>query len=129
MYCLFTLNIIVCTQLTIPVQTIFNITKEKTALLIPNAIQIHATNQEKYGFSSLMNRDVTFAVIKMVWDNSRASQVGPVQQAHFAAHKTVLVYHCVTAVRPAVVCICLFKSAKVVQFCALVTWGVMFMLE
>ncbi|KAL5499937.1 hypothetical protein EMCRGX_G011411 [Ephydatia muelleri] len=62
------------TLLTIPVQTIFNITKEKTALLIPNAIQIHATNQEKYGFSSLMNRDVTFAVIKMVWDNSRASQ-------------------------------------------------------
>lgn len=62
-----------CTQLTIPVQTIFNITKEKTALLIPNAIQIHATNQEKYGFSSLMNRDVTYAVIKMVWDNSRSS--------------------------------------------------------
>lgn len=61
------------TLLTIPFRTVTSITKERTALLIPNAIQI-ATTVEKYGFSSFIQRDITYNVIFKVWQNSLLDQ-------------------------------------------------------
>lgn len=62
------------TQLTIPFQSVEAITKEKTALVIPNAIQI-STSADKYGFSSLVNRDITYNVIFKCWQNSLLDHV------------------------------------------------------
>ena len=62
-------------QLTIPFQSVEAITKEKTALVIPNAIQI-STSADKYGFSSLVNRDITYNVIFKCWQNSLLDHVG-----------------------------------------------------
>jgi hypothetical protein len=50
------------------------ITKEKTVLVIPNAIQVAVTN-DKYGFTSLVNRDVTYTIIFKCWQNSLLDQV------------------------------------------------------
>ena len=61
-------------QLTIPFQSVEAITKEKTALVIPNAIQI-STSADKYGFSSLVNRDITYNVIFKCWQNSLLDHV------------------------------------------------------
>ena len=61
-------------QITIPFRSVRAITKEKTALVIPNAIQI-SVSSEKYGFSSLVNRDVTFNIIFKCWQNNLLDQV------------------------------------------------------
>ena len=61
-------------QLTIPFQSVEAITKEKTTLVIPNAIQI-STSADKYGFSSLVNRDITYNVIFKCWQNSLLDHV------------------------------------------------------
>ena len=61
-------------QLTIPFQSVQAITKEKTALVIPNAIQI-STSADRYGFSSLVNRDVTYNIVFKCWQNHLLNQV------------------------------------------------------
>ncbi|KAK2164826.1 hypothetical protein LSH36_58g08022 [Paralvinella palmiformis] len=53
-------------QLAIPVSEVLNITREKTALIIPNAIGI-LTNKDKYVFGSLMSRDSTYRLMCNVW--------------------------------------------------------------
>ncbi len=62
-------------QLTIPFLSVQAITKEKTALVIPNAIQI-STTTDKYGFSSLGNRDMTYKIVFKCWQNVLVEQVG-----------------------------------------------------
>jgi hypothetical protein len=57
------------TLLTIPFMSVMAITKERTAFVFPNAIQINTT-AEKYGFSSLMSRDAAYNVLFKVWQNS-----------------------------------------------------------
>jgi len=49
----------------IPCKDIVKITKEKTALVIPNAIQVY-TRDEKYYFTSFAARDKTFLVLDRV---------------------------------------------------------------
>eukprot|EP01137_Pigoraptor_chileana_P029953 Opistho-2@15900 len=49
------------------------ITKERTALFIPNAIQI-TTREAKYTFSSFISRDQTYANIWRVWRTARQEQ-------------------------------------------------------
>ena len=44
-------------------------TKEKTALVIPNAVQI-CTGTEKYFFTSFTARDKTHVVMFRLWQNS-----------------------------------------------------------
>ena len=44
-------------------------TKEKTAYVFPNAIQI-TTNSDKYTFSSFIQRDTSYQVIFRLWQNS-----------------------------------------------------------
>jgi len=54
------------TLLTIEVKKIAGIKKEKTALVINNAISI-STHEEKYFFSSFMSRDSAYAHMMRVW--------------------------------------------------------------
>ena len=61
-------------QLTIPFVGVTAITKERTAYVFPNAVQI-TTSSEKYGFSSLISRDITYNVLFKVWQNSLLNEV------------------------------------------------------
>nr|XP_022324315.1 GRAM domain-containing protein 1B-like isoform X4 [Crassostrea virginica] len=61
------------TLLAIPCKEITSITKEKTARVIPNAIQI-TTEREKYFFTSLANRDKTYMMLFRVWQNALIGQ-------------------------------------------------------
>ncbi|XP_061394630.1 protein Aster-B [Musca vetustissima] len=57
------------TCLVIKWKDVTSITKEKTALVIPNAISI-ATVTENYFFSSFTTRDKTFLILFRVWQNT-----------------------------------------------------------
>ncbi|CAI8027733.1 Protein Aster-B [Geodia barretti] len=57
------------TLLTIPFSKVTAITKERTAFVFPNAVQV-TTTADKYTFSSLMSRDITYNVLFKVWQNS-----------------------------------------------------------
>lgn len=61
------------TLLAIPCKEITSVTKEKTARVIPNAIQI-TTDKEKYFFTSLANRDKTYMMLFRVWQNALLGQ-------------------------------------------------------
>ncbi|ELU02376.1 hypothetical protein CAPTEDRAFT_205928 [Capitella teleta] len=53
-------------QIVIPINTVVNLTRERTAFIIPNAIGI-VTNEDKFVFGSLMSRDNTFRTMWNVW--------------------------------------------------------------
>ncbi|KAF2903329.1 hypothetical protein ILUMI_02855 [Ignelater luminosus] len=57
------------TNVTIKWKEVSAITKEKTALVIPNAILI-CTKNEKYFFTSFAARDKTFLMLFRVWQNA-----------------------------------------------------------
>ena len=59
-------------KLIIPFANVTAVTKERTALVIPNAITISA-NGAKYGFSSFVARDIVHTVLMLIWQNSRSS--------------------------------------------------------
>lgn len=61
-------------QLTIRCKDIVKVTKEKTARVIPNAIQI-CTKDDKYFFTSFGARDKTFLMLERVWKNGITDQV------------------------------------------------------
>lgn len=61
-------------QLTIRCDNIKAITKEKTARVIPNAVQI-LTENEKYFFTSFASRDKAFLMLFRVWQNALMDQV------------------------------------------------------
>jgi hypothetical protein len=46
------------------------INKSRTALLFPNAVEIHTQTNTKYGFSTLLSRDTTYTVLFKVWQNA-----------------------------------------------------------
>lgn len=54
-----------------------SITKERTARVIPNAIQIQ-TRDEKYFFTSFSARDKTFIMVFRIWQFALLNQVGAV---------------------------------------------------
>ncbi|KAJ8911617.1 hypothetical protein NQ315_017127, partial [Exocentrus adspersus] len=60
------------TKLLIPVLTVENITKEKTARIIPNAVGI-ATSEDKHVFGSLMSRDNTLQYMRTVWQKAKSA--------------------------------------------------------
>lgn len=64
------------TLLTIPCREITAITKEKTARVIPNAIQI-TTSTEKYFFTSFGTRDKTYMMLFRIWQNVLMEQPMP----------------------------------------------------
>ena len=49
-------------------------TKEKTALVIPNAIQIN-TDGEKHFFTTFATRDKTYLMLFRIWQNALMEQV------------------------------------------------------
>ncbi|XP_035382003.1 protein Aster-A isoform X2 [Electrophorus electricus] len=57
------------TTITIPLREVTNLTKEKTAKLIPNAIQI-STDQDKHFFTSFGARDRSYMMIFRLWQNA-----------------------------------------------------------
>ncbi|XP_037959633.1 protein Aster-B-like isoform X2 [Teleopsis dalmanni] len=57
------------TYLSINWKDVTSITKEKTALVIPNAISI-CTNKEKYFFATFTTRDKAFLMLFRVWQNT-----------------------------------------------------------
>ena len=61
-------------QLTITAKEITAVTKEKTARVIPNAIQI-TTNKDKYFFTSFGARDKTYLMLFRIWQNALLDQV------------------------------------------------------
>ena len=61
-------------QLAIACKDITAITKERTARVIPNAIQI-TTTTEKYFFTSYGARDKTYMMLFRIWQNNLMEQV------------------------------------------------------
>ena len=61
-------------QLTVRYKDITAITKERTARVIPNAIQI-CTRDEKYFLTSFGARDKTYVMLFRVWQNALLEQV------------------------------------------------------
>lgn len=61
------------TVLTITAKEISAVTKEKTARVIPNAIQI-TTNKDKYFFTSFGARDKTYLMLFRIWQNALLDQ-------------------------------------------------------
>lgn len=59
----------------LPVKDIVSITKEKTARVIPNAIQIvYSESHERFFFTSFASRERTFAILRKIWENCRNHQ-------------------------------------------------------
>jgi len=53
---------------------VVSLTKEKTALVIPNAIQVH-TAKDKHFFTSFVARDKTFLMLHRLWQAELNEQV------------------------------------------------------
>ncbi|XP_066147420.1 GRAM domain-containing protein 2B-like isoform X1 [Euwallacea fornicatus] len=64
------------TKLLIPILSVEEITKEKTARIIPNAVGI-TTGEYKHIFGSLMSRDNTLAYMKTVWEKAKSEETLP----------------------------------------------------
>ena len=61
-------------QMQIQIKDIVQITKEKTALVFSNALQI-STKDEKYFITSLNSRDKTYLILSHLWQNIQNDQV------------------------------------------------------
>ncbi|VDP59300.1 unnamed protein product [Schistosoma curassoni] len=65
-----------CYTIFLAVNEIVAITKEKTARVIPNAIQIlYSKNHERFFFTSFASRERSYAILRKVWENCRNHQV------------------------------------------------------
>ncbi|KAJ8934330.1 hypothetical protein NQ314_013371, partial [Rhamnusium bicolor] len=67
------------TNVTLKWRDVASITKEKTALVIPNAVLI-STKLEKYFFTSFVARDKTYLMLFRVWQNALMDQQMPAQE-------------------------------------------------
>ncbi|KAG5892812.1 Protein Aster-B [Gonioctena quinquepunctata] len=56
----------------IPILTVEDITKEKTARIIPNAVGV-STCEDKHVFGSLMSRDNTLVFMRTVWEKAKTA--------------------------------------------------------
>uniref|UniRef100_A0A3Q2FPS1 GRAM domain-containing protein 1A-like n=1 Tax=Cyprinodon variegatus TaxID=28743 RepID=A0A3Q2FPS1_CYPVA len=57
-------------QITIQLKDVTSMTKEKTAKLIPNAIQINTENEKQHFFTSFGARERSFMMIFRLWQNA-----------------------------------------------------------
>ena len=62
-------------QLSIPLRDVIAVTKEKTALVIPNAIQVTTAAKEKHFFTSFAARDKAYNMVYKVWQINVREQV------------------------------------------------------
>ena len=63
------------TSLCLKFKDIVGITREKTAKVIPNAIEIRSNKNEKYFFASFATRDKTYTMIIKLWQTALIDQV------------------------------------------------------
>jgi hypothetical protein len=63
------------TSLCLKLKDIVAITREKTAKVIPNAIEVRSNKNEKYFFASFATRDKTYSMIVKLWQNVLIDQV------------------------------------------------------
>ncbi|CDW52807.1 GRAM domain containing protein [Trichuris trichiura] len=63
------------TMVTLRYKDIVNITKERTAKIIPNAIYVITTNNDKLFFTSLSTRDKTYMMLFRLWQYALLDQV------------------------------------------------------
>ncbi|XP_046679290.1 uncharacterized membrane protein C20F10.07-like [Homalodisca vitripennis] len=68
------------TKLLIPTTSVVNVTKEKTAYILPNAVGV-STADDRHVFSSLLSRDSTYKLMVQVWHSALASQPAHVTSA------------------------------------------------
>ncbi|CAF1348170.1 unnamed protein product [Adineta ricciae] len=68
------------TSLCLKFQDIIGITREKTAKVIPNAIEVRTNKSEKYFFASFATRDKSYAMIFRIWQTIFAEQPISTQQ-------------------------------------------------
>ena len=54
---------------------IAKITREKTAKVISNAIEIKSAKGEKFFFASFVTRDKTYTLMRRIWEAMRDNQV------------------------------------------------------
>lgn len=59
----------------IPMNKVISITREKTALIFPNAIGFQ-TAEEKYAFGSFISRDSTYRFLVSIWKKSQETRSG-----------------------------------------------------
>lgn len=62
------------TNVTIKWKDVSAITKEKTALVIPNAILIKTRNEKNFFLTSFVARDKTYLMLFRVWQNALMDQ-------------------------------------------------------
>ncbi|XP_050300995.1 protein Aster-B-like [Anthonomus grandis grandis] len=74
------------TNLTLKWKDVAAITKEKTALVIPNAVLI-CTKTEKYFFTSLMQRDKAYLMLFRIWQNALMDQPMTQQEMWTLVHQ------------------------------------------
>lgn len=74
------------TNLTVKWKDVAAITKEKTALVIPNAVLI-CTKAEKYFFTSMVQRDKTYLMLFRIWQNALMDQPMTTQQMWQCVHQ------------------------------------------
>lgn len=70
----FYFEILIFLQVTIRWKDVTSLTKEKTALVIPNAILVHTTT-DRHFLTSFTARDKAFLMLFRVWQNALMDQV------------------------------------------------------
>ncbi|CAF4262233.1 unnamed protein product [Rotaria socialis] len=76
------------TSLYLKFQDIVAIAREKTAKVIPNAIEIKSNKAEKYFFASFVARDKSYALMLRIWQNVLNNQSIPAQQLWTMIHES-----------------------------------------
>ncbi|CAM4857378.1 unnamed protein product [Rotaria socialis] len=76
------------TSLCLKFKDISSLTREKTAKVIPNAIEIKTNKNERYFFSSFATRDKTYAMIFRIWQTVSIDQPISSQQLWTMIHQS-----------------------------------------
>ncbi|CAF3752025.1 unnamed protein product [Rotaria sp. Silwood1] len=76
------------TSLCLKFQDILEIKREKTAKVIPNAIEIKAKKDDKYFFASFVARDKSYTLMHQLWQNSVKNQPTSAQQLWTMIHES-----------------------------------------
>ncbi|CAM4825661.1 unnamed protein product [Rotaria magnacalcarata] len=76
------------TSLCLKFKDISSLTREKTAKVIPNAIEIKTNKNERYFFSSFATRDKTYAMIFRIWQTVSIDQPISSQQLWTIIHQS-----------------------------------------
>ncbi|CAF0888944.1 unnamed protein product [Rotaria sordida] len=75
------------TSLCLKFKDIIGVTREKTAKVIPNAIEVRTNKNEKYFFASFATRDKTYAMIFRIWQTVLIDQPISSQQLWNMIHQ------------------------------------------